>query len=374
MKENSQKLEIFRIWGIPVCLDYSWFLIFFLYTATIAVVYLPSLSPQFAKSVYWLLGVITSLLVFLSILVHELGHSLAAYQEKIKINNITLHIFGGLAALEHEPKTPIAELRVAAAGPIASFILALWFYLLGELIKPLSAIAYQVTLHLGTFNFLVACFNLLPGFPLDGGRVLRGILWHFDKSYEKATRLTIIFSIFFSISLVVMGIVNLVGNYNLMGGFWTLFAGFLLLRLVYKTPPELLFNTLSNNSKSLTTPKEKVELVKDYINKEFFFVSPNTKITQVLKTYQNLERKLKTIPVIEKQQLHGILFLIETEKLSEKEQDKMFVYQVMKPVTAKDFITLDSSLQQAKTQLNSNGLDYVLVIDNDSLVIGVLRQ
>lgn len=370
MDKQTQKLEIFRIWGIPVCLDPSWFVIFFLYTSTIAVIYLPRVAPTFSKPTYWLLGIITSLLVFLSILIHELGHSLAARQENIKINNITLHIFGGLASLEHEPKTPVAELRVAAAGPIASFLLALFFYLLAEfLLKPVFSIGYQTFLHVGTFNFLVACFNLLPGFPLDGGRVLRAILWYFDKSYEKATRLTIIFSIFFSVSLVVIGLVNLLGDYNLLAGFWTLLAGFLLLRLVYKIPPELLFTTSNlnepkNNSKPTT--------LKGYLNKDFIFITPNLTLSQALKVCQT--SKLENIPVIKSQQLHGVLFLRDIEKLTEKEQTITFVYQRMKPVTAKYFLTLDASIDQAKTLIKNNDLGYALVIDTNSLVIGILGE
>ncbi|KAF0194444.1 MAG: Zn-dependent protease, partial [bacterium] len=287
---------------------------------------------------------------------------------KIKINNITLHIFGGLAALEYEPKTPLAELRVAAAGPMASFILALVFYLLAEvLLRHSSSVIYQAALHLGTFNFLVACFNLLPGFPLDGGRVLRAILWYFDKSYEQATRLTIIFSIFFSVALVIVGLVNLLGDYNLLGGFWTLLAGFLLLRLVYKIPPELLFKA---TVKSSNLTKEKA--VKDFISKDFVSVTPNITVAQALKTCQ--KAAFKTIPVIQTQQLHGILFIADIEKLAEKEQVTTFVYQIMKPVTAKHFVTLDISIEQATNELNNNGLGYVLVIDSNSLVVGFLSQ
>ncbi|MBI4850626.1 MAG: site-2 protease family protein [Acidobacteria bacterium] len=367
MKYKSQKVEIFRIWGIPVCLDYSWFAIFFAYSWTIAVIYLPSTAPKMPKPLYWGLGIVTSLLVFFSILAHELGHSLAARQEQIKINNITLHIFGGLASLEHEPKTPLAELRVAIAGPIASFILALFFYLLAEvLLKSFSPVVYQAILHLGTFNFLVACFNLLPGFPLDGGRVLRAILWSFDKSYENATRLTIIFSIFFSVSLVVIGLVNLLGNYNLLVGFWILLAGFLLLRFVYKTSPEILFTP--SNTQTVTSGTFKQKLVKEFVNKNLVSITPNLTISQALKICQT--HSLKTIAVIQAQQLHGILFVTDAEKLTD--QNTTLAYQVMRPVTPKHFVTLDLSMDQAKIELNNNGLGYVLVIDSNSLVVGFL--
>lgn len=373
MKQISQKLEVFRIWDIPICLDYSWFVIFFVYTSTIAVFYLPSTVPNMSKPIYWLLGIVTSLLIFASVLIHELGHALAARQEAIGISSITLHIFGGLAYLEEEPKTPIAELRIAAAGPMASFVLALIFYLLAEiLLKTSFPLTYQAFLHLGTANFLIACFNLLPGFPMDGGRVLRAILWYFDKSYEKATRLTTIFGLFFAVILVIIGIVNLLGDYNLLAGFWTLLAGFLLLRLLYNTSPELLFAPISPVTPIKANKDSKLieKAIKDFISKDFVSITPNITIAQVLKTYS----ASKTIPVVQTQQLHGILFITDVEKLTEKEQSTTFVHQIMKPVTSKHFVTLDLSIQEANTQLIDNDLGYVLVIDSNSLVIGLLSQ
>src|SRR5205814_2130449 len=147
--------------GIPIRLDLSWFVIFFVYTWVISKIYLPSMIPGMSQTAYWPLGIGTVLLLFISILAHELAHSLVARREGIGISGISLYIFGGLSHLEREPETPLSEFKIAAAGPAASLLLAILFYSLAGISKAF--------LHLGAVNLLLACFNLLPGFPLDGG-------------------------------------------------------------------------------------------------------------------------------------------------------------------------------------------------------------
>lgn len=360
----SKKLKIFQIWGIPISIDSSWFVIFYIYVWTMAIVYLPKTIPNMARPSYWLLGIITSLLFFVSILIHELGHSWAALKEQIQIQGITLHIWGGLAYLEHEPKTALAELKIAAAGPIASFLLAIFFYFLKDIFSSLHFLSLLPTLsHLATVNFLIACFNLLPGFPMDGGRILRAVLWHFDKNYQKATRITIIFGLIFASILLIVGLVNILSGYNSMGGFWTLLAGFLLLRLLYKVPPDLFFKPIKTQKNS---PK-----VSEIMTKNFISVLPNTPIQEFVKTYQGNSEK--TFLVVQSRQLHGILSIADVEKLTDSQKTNTFVYQVMKPVSSQYFVSADLSIEEVTSCLTNNGLGCVAVIDKDSLVVGYLN-
>jgi len=363
----SKKLSIFRILGIPVTLDYSWFIIFFVYSWTIAVVYLPNNAPQVTKLSSWMLGVITSLLVFISVLIHELGHSLIAQKEGIKIKGITLHIFGGLAYLESEPKTALAELKIAIAGPVASFLLSGLFYLLTLiLLKTPHKALDQAFLHLSQVNFLLACFNLLPAFPMDGGRVLRAILWYFDKSYEKATRLTIVFGFVFSVALVALGIVNLLGGYNTIIGFWALLGGFLIVRLLNQLPPDL----ITTPGKKTRQSKIKQKPVKEVMTKKFTAIRPNVTIKEVMAIYE--KTPAKTFLVVQDERLHGVLFMTDIEKLTELEQTNTVVSKLMRVVSQEYFVTQDLSIQEAINLLNNNTLEHLAVIDSDSLVVGAL--
>lgn len=363
----SKKLSIFRILGIPVTLDYSWFIIFFVYSWTIAVVYLPNNAPHVTKLSSWMLGVITSLLVFISVLIHELGHSLIAQKEGIKIKGITLHIFGGLAYLESEPKTALAELKIAIAGPVASFLLSGLFYLLTLiLLKTPHKALDQAFLHLSQVNFLLACFNLLPAFPMDGGRVLRAILWYFDKSYEKATRLTIVFGFVFSVALVALGIVNLLGGYNTIIGFWALLGGFLIVRLLNQLPPDL----ITTPGKKTRQSKIKQKPVKEVMTKKFTAIRPNVTIKEVMAIYE--KTPAKTFLVVQDERLHGVLFMTDIEKLTELEQTNTVVSKLMRVVSQEYFVTQDLSIQEAINLLNNNTLEHLAVIDSDSLVVGAL--
>jgi Zn-dependent protease len=183
---QAQGIRIGRILGIPIYLDLSWILIFGLITL--------SLSMQFAKEFAnwgpvgpWGIGVLTSLLFFASVVFHELSHSVVAQHYKIKVISITLFLFGGLARIGREPSKAIQEFNIAIAGPLASGFLAAVFYAV-KLAFPGNEMVQAVTGQLYWTNLMLAVFNLLPGFPLDGGRIFRAIVWGATKDFTRATR------------------------------------------------------------------------------------------------------------------------------------------------------------------------------------------
>ncbi len=186
MNRHSHTIPLGRIIGIPIGLDYSWFLIFVLLTWTLAVGYFPSEFKNWPIAEYWIVGAVTSVLLFASVLLHELGHSVVALRYKIPVRSITLFIFGGVAQIGKEPPSAAAEFWIAIAGPVVSFALAILFGLLEPLfasIAPLLALAK----YLSFINGALAVFNLIPGFPLDGGRVFRAIVWGITHSLRRAT-------------------------------------------------------------------------------------------------------------------------------------------------------------------------------------------
>lgn len=220
-------ITIGQVWGIPIRLDWSWFFIFALVTWSLAGGYLPGAYPDLGTGALWLLGALTSVLVFGSVLLHELGHAYVAQRNGIAVRGISLFIFGGVAALQSEPRTPGAEFRIAIAGPIVSFALAVLFgglYLLDRHIPLLAA----PSVWLAEINLLLAMFNMIPGFPLDGGRVLRAAVWRWSGNEWKATKVAA-----FTGQLVAWGFVGygfvllLVGSF--VGGLWMALIGWFLL-------------------------------------------------------------------------------------------------------------------------------------------------
>src|SRR5215472_7769846 len=177
--------RIAKILGIPIYLDASWLLIFGLITYELAMNF-RQLHPQWRPSEHWTLGILTSLLFFGSVLFHELAHSVVALYYKIPVHSITLFIFGGLARIGREPSKPIQEFNIAVAGPLASFFLAGVFGAIMLIFRSEQTVVAPAKI-LGGSNFLLAAFNLAPGFPLDGGRIFRAILWGVTKNFSRAT-------------------------------------------------------------------------------------------------------------------------------------------------------------------------------------------
>jgi Zn-dependent protease/predicted transcriptional regulator len=223
---RDKHISLGKITGIPVNLDYSWFLILALLTWMLAQSYFPQEFKNWPVLFYWLAGFITSLLFFLSILLHELGHSLIARKYNVKVKRITLFIFGGVAEITSEPPKSISEFWIAIAGPITSFLLAGIFYLL-ELAAAGDDYLVAPFRYLAFINFILAAFNLIPGFPLDGGRVLRSIIWGITKNLKKATTIAANVGRFFGFFFIMLGVFQIFQN-NFIDGVWIAFIGWFL--------------------------------------------------------------------------------------------------------------------------------------------------
>jgi Zn-dependent protease/predicted transcriptional regulator len=181
-------MSIGKILGIPIKLHLSWFLVALLLTFSLGGSYFPQRYPDWSTGLYWSIGAITAILLFVSVLLHELGHSVLALREKVPVKSITLFFFGGVAQIGGEPPSAGAEFRIAIAGPLTSLGLAGIFALSGNLLADYSTVAAPLA-YLGRINVTLALFNMIPGFPLDGGRVLRAALWGLGGNMRSATRL-----------------------------------------------------------------------------------------------------------------------------------------------------------------------------------------
>lgn len=214
------------IWGIPIGLHWSMALVFVLLTWSLAGAYFPNTNDDLPTAAYWIMAVVASVMFFGSILLHELGHSWVALRNDIPVNGITLFIFGGLAQFSDRAKSAGVEFRVAAAGPLVSFALSLVFgivWLLGRDIDYLAAPARW----LATLNLILALFNLLPGFPLDGGRILRAIVWQWTNNEKRAAQVAMVSGQIVAFGLMGLGALLAVSG-NFANGAWLIFIGWFL--------------------------------------------------------------------------------------------------------------------------------------------------
>jgi len=223
---SSKHLRIGRIAGIPISLDYSWFLIVFLLTWSLGASYFPSQFPGWSAWEYWGIGGAAALLLFASVLLHELGHAAAARHYRIPVREITLFIFGGVAQIQEEPRSAWSEFWIAIAGPAVSLGLGILFYGLAAAAGGVSQL-YAIFNYLGYVNLALFAFNLIPGFPLDGGRVLRAILWGASKDTSWATLVAANVGRFIAYGFIALGLVMMFrGHYY--DGVWLAFIGWFL--------------------------------------------------------------------------------------------------------------------------------------------------
>ncbi|HVA72659.1 MAG TPA: site-2 protease family protein [Candidatus Limnocylindrales bacterium] len=238
--QPSSGIRAGRIFGIPLYVNPSWFIIFALLTFFLATQILPQQRGGTAPQ-YWLLGFAVSLLFFGSVVFHELGHSVIAMRYKIPVVSITLFIFGGLARIARDPDSAIQEFNIAIAGPIASFILAAAFFGVYILLPP--GVLQVAAGYLSGINALLGVFNLTPGFPMDGGRILRAIVWGITKNFDKATQIASRSGQIIAYMMILLGawavferdsmVSKVLGGWT--GGLWLAFIGWYLLSAAQET-------------------------------------------------------------------------------------------------------------------------------------------
>jgi Zn-dependent protease len=219
-------LQVFRVAGIPVRVDFSWLFVFALISWSLAAGFVPHVLPELTPVATWLHAVAAAALLFVSVFLHELSHSLVALQQGVGVLEIRLHVFGGTSELETEPPTPRAEFVIAIVGPLTSFALAGLCYGLGRSVAGLPW-AVALTGFLTAVNLVVGLFNLVPGFPLDGGRVLRAALWGWSGQLGWATRWASRMGSLFAFTLVALGLVRALGG-EMVGGLWFVLIGVFL--------------------------------------------------------------------------------------------------------------------------------------------------
>jgi Zn-dependent protease len=367
----NQQLTIARVYGIPVRIDYRWFAVFALSVWLIAsnlqshVLQLGNVQmPPLRSLTAWILGVITTAGLFLSVFGHELSHALMARAEGIEIDEIVLHPFGGLARLRTEPQNPRAELRIAAAGPAASFVFALLAFG-GTQIAAIGdyAATFVVFFLIAAGNLLLALFNLLPGYPLDGGRVLRAILWRKSGNMKEATRMAGICGMLIAGMLILFGVYILIApNWRptqpyFMGG-WSILVGLFLLDTAAKVVKGAQGGKLVSVADAMSQP---------------IALEPGLMVSRLVDDVLPLHRQT-SFPVAIKGQLHGILSLEDLKSLPREKWAKTTVQTVMRPVSPQFFVEPSTTLDSAQQIMKENGIGSLAVVNDQGKLVGFLQK
>ncbi|MBI4332477.1 MAG: site-2 protease family protein [Chloroflexi bacterium] len=245
---SGSAINLGKVFGIPIRLHFTWSIIFVLVTLSLSLGYFPDSYPLWPVSVHWATGVVTGLLFFASILTHELSHSVISKADGVPVRSITLFVFGGVAQISREASKPSAELRMAIAGPACSVAIGILFGGIWLAAQSASEPASAAASALARINFGLAFFNLIPGFPLDGGRVLRSILWQTTKNYRKATRTATLVGQGVAYAFILLGIGGtLTGHLHPFPGIWIALIGWFLENAASSSYRQALLKETLNN-------------------------------------------------------------------------------------------------------------------------------
>lgn len=352
---KARGIPLFRVAGVRIRLDYSWFIIFFLVLASLSIGYFPNAEAGHEPASYWIAGLFATLLFFASILAHELAHALVAIRAGIEVPDITLFLFGGVSRLRDEPKDPGTELRVALAGPAMSFLLAFGFWLAHFAFTAGPWFLSVVVRYLAWINLALGIFNLLPGFPLDGGRVLRAIVWWRTGSIERGTRVASGAGKAFSLALMVLGGVQIFAG-ALVSGIWLI-----LIALFLRSLAEQGYETVVLRRALQGATVEQV-MAKDLVT-----VSPRTTLRELVDEYL-LVHGYHSFPVVEGGRVLGLVSARDLRKVEKERWGSARVDEVMTPVSPDLVIEPDAGLLEALQRLGRTSRGRLLVMRGERLV------
>jgi Zn-dependent protease/CBS domain-containing protein len=343
--------RLMRIAGIDIGIHYTWILIFILLSWSLAQGFFPQQYPGWDTITYWITGVVAALLLFGSVLIHELAHSLVARARGMTVTSITLFIFGGVSNLEEEPEKPKVELAMSIVGPLASLALAGIFWGLVQLVGDKQSPLAATLTYLALINAILAGFNLLPGFPLDGGRVLRSILWDRTGNLVKATNIAATVGRFMGWGLIAFGLFQIFAG-NFIGGIWFAFIGWFL-------------SSSADASRREITLREQLSgvRVQEVMTTSPTDISPDTSVAELV---SNVFRKQhgRAVPVCQNDQVLGIVTVTDVKELPREKWGETAVREIMtrEPLYS---VTPEDDLNTALRLITKHDINQVLVLRDD---------
>lgn len=351
----AYRLRLFELFGFKVSVDPSWLLLAILIIWSLAVGYFPAVAPGLESATYWWMGLAGLIGLGLSIVVHELAHSLVARRFDMPIHGITLFIFGGVAEMTEEPRSPKGEALMAIAGPLMSVAAAVVFWLISGLLAA-GQIAYPAVIvsgYLAFLNMLLAVFNLVPAFPLDGGRILRAALWGWKGDLVWATRKAAGAGSLFGLFLILLGLFNVVTG-NFVGGLWWFLIGLFVRSAAANTLQQQLMRLALSG-----------QPVRRFMRSEPVTVPPDLPLDRLVDGYV-FTHFHKTFPVAENGRLVGCVTM---DAVRRADRDQWPVRTVGSVMDRCDDITIapDADATQALERMRRSGRSRLMVVDGGRL-------
>lgn len=360
---GGKAIYLGRIFGIAIGIDYSWLIIFVLVTF--------SLASQFGithetwpATLTWAAAVATSILFFVCLLLHELGHSVTSNALGLPIHSITLFIFGGVARLTREPDRPRDEFLIAIMGPAVSVVLGILFLLLAGLI-PETSTGLQalgvVAQWLGTINLVLVVFNCIPGFPLDGGRVLRSIVWGLTGDFKKSTRIAAGGGALFAHLLIILGIVRIFMGQQFVGGLWMAFIGWFLL-------------SAARSSVTQIYVKEHLDSMRvgEVYNNNCFRVPASMSVAALIEG-PILRQGLRTFFPETDGRLQGLVTLHQVKEVPREERESTPLQAIAHPIDRLHSLDRSDTLWTALQKMDGEGVNQLPVVE-DGQLLGILTR
>ncbi len=365
-------LQILTIKKIPIKLHFTLIIVFFLISWTLATGFMPYYYPNLTTLQYWTMGIIGAIILFVSILLHELSHSLLSIRYGIHVNQILLFIFGGISDIKEETKEFKKEFKIAIVGPLTSYALSGLFWMFFILVSYLNdnqqnignylSSIEGILLYSSMINLIIGSFNLIPAFPLDGGRMLRAGLSKWKNDFDLATTIASKIGIAISFGIIGLGFIVIVRG-SFLGGFWLIIIGWFLNNGAQTYLDQ---NELSTRLKGIK--------LKEIMNRNFVAVKPDLKMSELIKDYFNIYWK-SAFPVInDDNQLVG---MITTDAVSKKGRigiaDKK-VADMMIPKSELIVMSPDKEVNDALKQLFRKRMSRIFIVDNQSQLIGLVSK
>lgn len=357
----SGGISIGKAFGIPLRLNYSWFIVFALVTWALTANYFPLTYPNWSLTTSLVAGIVTSLLFFGSVLAHELMHSVVAQAAGIQVNSITLFIFGGVSQMTEEPRQPKDELRIALAGPLTSLAIgaifwAIWFWLRGA-----SEFVTAIAFWLGWINIFLAGFNLIPGFPLDGGRVLRSILWWRSYNLRQATRTASNIGRGVGYLFIFAGIVFIFQGFW-FNGLWLAFIGWFLENAAVGSYRQLALGEMLQG-----------HTASEIMTRDCLVVSPELTIEQLVNEHI-LTSGRRCFPVVSDSGLVGLVTLHNIKAVPRNLWGMKTMKEVMTPFDNLRWVQPNEDLSNVLRVLTEDDVNQVPVVENYNIVGMISRD
>lgn len=350
-------MRVLTIRGIPINVHVSWLVIYGLITWTLATGYFPRALPDLPAAAHWANGLLAAFLLFVSVLLHELSHSFVAMAHGLSVRGITLHVFGGVSHLEDEAPSPRAEFLIAVVGPITSFTIAavLWAISAASFVQPVWAQA--VVSYLVLVNVAVGIFNLVPGFPLDGGRLLRAALWKWKGTLGEATYIASRVGVGFAFALMALGVLQILSG-AVLGGFW-----FIVIGMFLRGAADASYSQMALREALARLP------VRDIMTREVVTVRPEATVGELADAFW--AHHVTSFPVVDGGTVRGIASLQQVREVPPEQRTQRRVSELMRPLTDELIVGPDDSVFDALSKATRNQLGRLAVL-KDSRLVGYL--